>query len=296
MRKNWFAFILLAVILLSNCAGAGEHARVDERTPADHLARNLHALSENVKTSLKNNFNTKEVYVIVHPSYYIFFHKKPFEIPKSESKNMVQAFVETDFMDESPTMSLMKEYERTEMEFISSARKDNKIVLLVLPGKYLNSKQYLYKQSPDPYTKYLNDSTQGSENIFYIETKNSSSGKLRANDRVVVLDFLKRLGAKKIFVGGGYVGRCQKEFYTFLSSNSEPDIEISIIPELSAISPNDISDSGAKMLLTSDMRLNTWAAQYFIKNELLHELKVNITNLPTNSRISPENNQNNNSR
>ena len=75
MRKN-FALMLLVAILLSNCAGTGDHARVTDRVHVEHLARNLHDLSDNFKTALKNNFNTEEVYVIVHPSYYIFFNKK----------------------------------------------------------------------------------------------------------------------------------------------------------------------------------------------------------------------------
>jgi hypothetical protein len=54
-----------------------------------------------------------------------------------------------------------------------------------------------------------------------------------------------------VLIGGGYIGRCQREFYTQLKSYlGQGSMPIFIVPEYSTISPDDISDSEARYIVT----------------------------------------------
>lgn len=271
-------FLLVTQFLVS-CASMEREETVSDDGKPDLLIRNLYDLFPDYKTHLKG-VTTDKVYVIVHPSYYLFFHKKPFHVAADNSKNVVETFVTSEYTGKSAVITLMKEYERSEMKFIGSANQEKRLVILVLPGGYLESKNYLYKNGPDEYTRYLNEFSGGSDSILYIETRSTFTGKIGKSGRTLLLDFLKKIGAKEIYIGGGYVGRCQEEFYK-LAAKIWPEDQIALIPELSAFSPNDITDSTAKMLLTADNRMNTWAMKYFIKNGGVKTLKgdVNIKNL-----------------
>jgi hypothetical protein len=275
MSNRFLGIIVIGIFFATGCAGVGGIKNTAYTHNPQLSATNLRDLPSDFEKNLKGKINAEELYVFVHPSYFIFFHRNKLGLAKKASGNLVQTFINMKFLDERPKLRLMKEYERTEMEFLSSAARDGKLVLLVLPGGYLNSKQYVYRNGTDEYTRYLNDVTQRSDTVFYIETISSTSGKLDEYDEQLLVRFLKKAGVKKIYIGGGYVGRCQKEFYKFVSRVWPMD-DVAIVPEISSFSPHDVSDSTAKMLLTSDMKLNILAAQYYIKNSVLRELDVNL--------------------
>ncbi|MGE5893563.1 MAG: hypothetical protein ACM34I_05865, partial [bacterium] len=170
---------------------------------------------------------------------------------------------------------LLQEYERREMEFLSSSVSQNRIIITVLPGKYLLSKNYNYTGVSDEYSRYLNDVAQDSPFLFYVETKNTNTGRLNDREMNALLNFIREMNPISIFIGGGYIGRCQEQFHDALTK-ALPNAPVSVVPELSAISPNDITESTAKMLLTSDKKLNKWALNYFLKNGGLKKFKVNI--------------------
>lgn len=281
-----FIHICIALSLMASftgCAGIkADHHANDYRTDAPKgknalNIQNLHDLTYASIEELRKNVGIREVYIIVHPSYYIFFDKKPFRVRPDKTKNAVQSFLNTEFRDSESVIHLLKDYEREEMKLFTSSQKNERIIILVLPGRYGQSKQYLYKNGHDEYARYLNDATRDSASVFYIESKNASSGKISEFDKSVLIDFLKKLGVKKVLIGGGYVGRCQEEFYKMLSESWNEE-DMAIIPEISAFSPNDITDSTAKMLLTADRKINPRAAKYFIKNGGLETLgkKLNV--------------------
>jgi hypothetical protein len=91
---------------------------------------------------------------------------------------------------------------------------------------------------------YLNTLVSGGNTLYYVLSETSSSGTLPANDMVNMYVFLQAINAKKIMVGGGYIGRCQREFYEQLSKY----IDVSrtfIVPEVSTISLEDVTDEEA---------------------------------------------------
>jgi len=208
---------------------------------------------------------TDEAYIIVHPSYYVFFQKKPFHLAPSADKTLVELFTEMNFPSENTLLNLMKQYESMEMDFISTSKNENKLVILVVPGQYRRSRSYLYKSVSDEYARYLNSVASSADSVFYIESTETDSGKIAEKDMRILTDMLTSLGVQNVFVGGGYIGRCQEEFYRSFSKEW-PENNMALIPELSAFSPRDLSDATARMLLTNELTLNTNAMNYFIRN------------------------------
>lgn len=274
--KSFFLGIL-TVALLSGCAGVDRTETYSRPHKPSLSIKNVHDLSESFIREISSSADTKDVFFLVHPSYYIFFHENPFYLTPGGPKNAVQTFIESSLSETSPIVRLMKDYEQKEMEFIASAGNNKKIVILILPGNYQNAKQFRYRNEVDEYARYINESSGTSTTVFYIESTHSTTGKIDPYDQKALVNFLKKIDAQRIFLGGGYIGRCQEEFYKFLME-VWPEEKLAIIPEISAFSPNDISDSTAQMLMNAENRLDPRAAKYFLKNGGLESLskKINI--------------------
>lgn len=272
--------ILLLVFFLAGCATLEPEPVISSHPKPALRIKNIHSVNADFIQNLIKTAATDEVYFIVHPSYYLFFHENAVQTARNDSLNVVQVFINSVLPQSPPLLQLMREYERSQMEFISSSKMKKRIVILVLPGGYLNSKQYTYQQGTDEYARYLNQFANDSDTLLYLESVTTTSGRLTVYDQRALQNFLKEIGVAKILVGGGYVGRCQEEFYKYLLE-SWPENKLAIVPELSAFSPSDISESTAKMLLTSEKKLNPWAVKYFLKNGGLKNLssKVNIRSL-----------------
>jgi len=239
----------------------------------------IHELPEGFETELKDRVNTTNVFIIVHPSYYLFFGKNNPLPVIDPGRNVVATFINTDMVDQRPFIDLMKLYERTEVEFFSNTSDEPRLIILVMPGRYLSSKIYMYRGGDDEYARYLNEVISDKDAVFYVESIRSSTGKMSKRSRRALKKFLWKIKARNIYIGGGYVGRCQKEVYKIVSK-MWPDDRIAIIPDISSFSPRDVSDSTAKMLLTNDTKLNTWSASYYIKNGILKNFEVNLKNFP----------------
>lgn len=267
---------LLCLLVVSSCTHLDTLLEETPVAPVSINVKNLRNLPEGFAEKLEKTLNTETVYFIVHPSYYVFFHEKPFQIIPDDSNNVVETFIGATTLPPNSIVHLLREYQQNERDFIASAEDDKRIVILVLPGRYLNSKDYIYKNgATDEYARYLNDTTRNAKTVFYIESKSTSTGKLNQDELDILLNFLQKIGARRIYIGGGYIGRCQEQFYDTLVKVSS-DSTVAIVPEISAISPSDITDSTAKMLLTPDMKLNTWSLNYFIKNKGLKSLRNNV--------------------
>lgn len=283
MKFKTLALVAL-LMLLGSCVGL-ELRDKPYNASAQHLSTIPHisAVSGEFAERLKQRVNTDRVYIIVHPSYYLFFHKKPFTINRDETKNVVETFINPDFPDASPIVKLMKAYHHAESDFISSSQKSRRLVILLLPGGYQSARQYLYKGDSDEYARYINDFIGDSETVLYLESENASSGVIRKSDLDTLLALFRRLGTKTILLGGGYVGRCQEEFYK-LMSRVWPEEYLAVVPEISAFSPDDISDSKANMFLNPDKSLNVLAVQYFLRSGTLASMRKNV-NVRTLSTI-----------
>jgi len=277
--KNIFRLIILIILSGFGCAGSPNQASQGEKPPLE--IANLRDIPQDALEELSKKFDGSEVYIVVHPSYYIFFHEKGRDILPDEQKSLVETFVETEYGD-TGVLYLMKEYQKAEMQLISSAKDKKRLVVLLIPGHYTTSSHYIFKDGQDGYAQYINGLTRDTDSVFYIESKSVNSGKMLEDDQKALLNFLSKIRAQKVYIGGGYIGRCQKDFYNFLSK-AWSENNIAIIPEISAFSPEDLSDSTARMLLTSNMKLNSSVVNSFITNgrvKRLETIRPNVKNIP----------------
>ncbi len=189
------------------------------------------------------------VYIFVHPSYYLFFHAKKPVITRNQDHppgSIVDAFLAESYND--AVMRLEQQQQQNEKRFIEYLTTSERLVILVLPREYARSTNYAYGEGPDEYARYLNEIANGSPSILYIESETSSSGKLLSSDLIPLLSFLEAADAKSILIGGGYVGRCQKEFYHYITSFALSGT-YAIVPEISTFSPEDVSEMMASRFL-----------------------------------------------
>jgi len=217
------------------------------------------------------------VYIFVHPSYYLFFHaQNPRFVrgPDDLSNSIVDIFLQNS--PYNAVTQLEQEQQKNEKSFMEYLTTGEKLVILILPRDYLHSANYGYIHGPDEYARYLNGIANGASSILYIESASSSSGKLFADDLIPLLSFLKAVGARTVLIGGGYVGRCQREFYQYVT-NFEFAGTYYLVPELSTFSPEDISEKTASGFI-GNFKLNPQSRDEFV---LLHTPgDVNIQHLP----------------
>jgi hypothetical protein len=176
--------------------------------------------------ALPEKSELNEIYIFVHPAYSMFF--------RDLNKDL--------YTDEK--FSLLKNQFDHEEQVIEAQITAGKIVVLVLPGNYLND-----SFAPQGYVSYLNALTQGGASLYYVLSETSSSGSLAANDLVSLYQFLQTLNAKTVMIGGGYIGRCQREFYDQLTNYLDGSRAF-IVPEISTISPEDVTDDEALKIVS----------------------------------------------
>ena len=101
-------------------------------------------------------------------------------------------------------------------------------------------------------------------------------GALLEEDRRRLLKFLFAVKVKQILVGGGYVGRCLEDLYKEVEQYYSAD-KIYVVPEITALSPVDVTSSLAADLLldngqidiarlTSGIRANVFGNQAVTPN------------------------------
>jgi hypothetical protein len=78
--------------------------------------------------------------------------------------------------------------------------------------------------------------------------------------------FLQQVRADKILIGGGFIGRCQREFYNQMAAYLEK-VTAYIVPEISSISPDDISTPEASEILESLQRRDYSPIRRFIEKK-----------------------------
>lgn len=210
------------------------------------------------------------VYIIVHPAYYAFFHsKKPLieRTPENRPLSIVDLFLGNVY--DTSVIRYMQEQTRNEKNFIEYLSMKGNLVILVLPRNYLQHPSYSYgseSSEHDEFARYINEISNGAESVLYMESNSPTGGKLLPQDQVMLFSFLSRVGAEKILIGGGYVGRCQGEFYNYVTTYATMGNYL-IVPEISVFSPEDISEKKAELLLSAE-RDNSLIASSFISHRM----------------------------
>ncbi len=169
--------------------------------------------------------NNRNVVFMVHPGYSLFF--------RSRERNL-HSEVKYD---------LLKLQLDNETASIRKMAQAGQTVILVIPGNYQRE-----SIAPLSYTYFLNSLAEGSRSVSYIYSESASSGTLSMDSMVTLYRYLQNMRVDRVLIGGGYIGRCEREFYSQLATYID-NIRSYIVPELSSVSPDDIDDKEARAML-----------------------------------------------
>jgi hypothetical protein len=179
--------------------------------------RKLSDIPKEEYSSYRKYLHRDGVYIIVHPGYYAFIQNKQplplWEYAKGfPPHNVVERFSENMAPDDL-SIKIMIEQEKVLRDFIEFMSKEKKLVILILPGDYKNHLSYGYVKGHDEYARYINELTNMSESVIYMESKEYNNGFLNNENLEVMTAFLGAVGAKTVKLGGGYIGKCLNNFY-----------------------------------------------------------------------------------
>jgi hypothetical protein len=197
-----------------------------------------------------------EVYVIVHPAYAVFFQNL-------SKKN----FAEVKYR-------LLKKQFETEKEFIAKQAASGATIILVLPGKTSDG---VFPATYPSYRDYLNKTAGAGSSVFFIYSDSSSSGAIPQNEMMSLYYFIRGLRPAKVMVAGGYIGRCQQEFYDELTNYIDKS-QVFIVPQLSTISPDDVTEKEAEQILNGLEQQDYTLVKQFIDKRT--GASANILQLP----------------
>jgi len=181
-----------------------------------------------------------DVSIIVHPAYALYIDR------------------ELDEQYPAVKWRLMKEQFEREANYISEQARLDNIVVLILPAGSLSR-----VVGSSSYAAYLNKTTGRKTSVFYMYSETIVSGNLSAQDIATLCDFLQVVKSQRLLIGGGYIGRCQGELYRQIVKYCAAT-KIYIVPEISTISPADISDEEASDIFRSVMRRDYSPVREFI--------------------------------
>jgi hypothetical protein len=231
-RRSFIRAFLLALVVVSfaGCATL-------EDLPAKRFSENLSAypgtadplkiaeLSPQTVDSIPAGSRNGSVIIIVHPAYALFFRE---EHKSRYSQEMYD---------------LLKYQLESEAQFIRSIARSGIPVILVLPGNYQQE-----SVAPLSYTAYVNTVTDGSPTVSYVYSESANSGSLETGSMVTLYGFLRAVGARDVLMGGGFIGRCQKELYSQMTTYMD-NRPVYIVPEISSLSPDDITTAESHNIL-----------------------------------------------
>ncbi|MBI4824043.1 MAG: hypothetical protein HY805_07435 [Nitrospirae bacterium] len=242
--------------------------------------RSLRTIAEKEYSEYKKYLDNGTVYIIVHPAYYPFFQHKKFADEDGEfSKgNVVERLLS--IPAQNLIFSVLQAQERRMRDFLEYKSTEEKLIIIILPRNYQKYSGYIYKSGPDEYTRYLNEVTNESESVFYLDSRTSTRGYLKEDDTIKLVEFLAAINAKKVLIGGGYVGRCLEDFYVDFSETYGTD-SLYMVPELSDISPKELNGHLAVSLLKPDGTIDILTATENLKSNIYgaQDIRPNVMNL-----------------
>ncbi len=193
-----------------------------------------------------------EIYVVVHPAYGVFFQNLDRE-PLAEIK-----------------YRLLKKQFETEKNFIAGQAASGATLILVLPGKTTDGD---FPRTYPSYRAYLNTTAGAGSSVFFIYSGTSSSGAIPQDEMMSLYYFIRGLKPERVMVAGGYIGRCQREFYNELTNYIEKS-QVFIVPQLSTISPEDVTEKEAERILNGLERQD-----YTLVKQLIDKRTGNTANI-----------------
>jgi hypothetical protein len=257
-----------------------------KRSYSDLLVRRMGNVSEREYKEYAGYLDNGVAYVVVHPAYFPFFHgfkrlgDTPEEGPYTE-ENVIEKFLA--LTPNNARFAVLQAQERRTRDFIEYVSTRGKLLIVIVPKNYSNYKGYTYKGGMDEYKRYLNEITNMSKSVLFVESKSPNKGYVTEEDSVRLMEFLLSINAKGVYVGGGYVGRCLENFYTLLTKDFGTK-GVFLVPEMSDISPSELSDSLSNSILRQDGTLDTEVLTRLMKTNAyrVQETLPNVHNLGNN--------------
>lgn len=208
--------------------------------------------------SYKRFLNGSGIYIIVHPAFYTFFHTdmklSSFWDKKSyPEKNIVERFYDR-FTIYDMSLEILKEQERMLRDFLELFSTEKRLILLIIPGGYREHLSYGYVEGRDEYSRYINEITNMSESVIYLESVSYEAGRISKDDMGMLMEFLKELEIKTVLLGGGYVGKCLDQFYGDLIMSFDYD-NVYYVAEITQVSPENLNNKWGRYLLSKNGRI-----------------------------------------
>lgn len=204
----------------------------------------------------------RRAYIIVHPAFYAFFMNARILSSRNDlivppSKNIVERLYEQDDASSvfDRSLDVMQEQEMALRDFMETTSTEKKLVIIVLPKDYRKYLSYGYIEGLDEYVRYINEITNMSDSVVYMESASYHVGNLTEEDAKTLAAFLKAIDSQTVMIGGGFVGRCLEGFYGSLTKEFDKD-RIYVMREVSALSADDLTEAKADNLITKTGRLN----------------------------------------
>lgn len=230
--------------------------------------RNLNDIPASDYASYGRYVTDGEVYIVVHPGYFPLFDKWHIPPPADVREN---SFPELNLPDrltvnlpsDNIPYRVAREQNRILRDFLEFMSEEDKLVVLILPRDYKNNLTYGYQPGRDEYARFINEITNRSESIVYIESDTATSGYLIDKDLDVLANFLDAAGVKTIKLGGGFLAKCLDNFYGSIRNKFAYEA-IAYVPEITAISPAEDMVTNEVALLDKEGRINMKAIRKYI--------------------------------
>jgi len=238
------------------------------------MIKNLSEIEERDYPLFNKYLDNGAVYIVVHPAYYTFFQDPDVRYDNDPGKNPMHAMDR--FLSEpaySSKSRLIKVQEKMLRDFLEYKSTEKKLVILILPRGYRNYQAYRYKDRKDEFMRFLNSVTNGSESVLYVYSKKPNRGSLTEKEKKRLSRFLYSARTTNIILGGGYAGRCVEDFYKDIDHYFAEE-KIAIHPEITAMSPSDITDSFASEVLLPDGTLNLKKLSFRVRTNTLGNEEV----------------------
>ena len=255
--RNWgllLTFFALPVLF----AGCSAHSIVDPAVqfadilkdyPPTREALTIQQITTPLAGTALAHPDAVDVTIMVHPAYSLFIDKDLDE-QYSEAK-----------------LGLMKKQLEHEAKFMSDQAQFGNVVVLILP------RDSVPDNAASAYVTYLNRTTHGKNSVVYFYSETRESGNLEANDVATLCGFLEAVKVRKLLIGGGYIGRCQGELYGQIIDYCSPK-EIYIVPEISSVSLEDISEREAVRMYTGVLNQDYAQVREFILKHTVGDIKT----------------------
>jgi hypothetical protein len=218
------------------------------------MVRRLINVSSSEYPNYRKYLDDGAAYIVVHPAFFTFFHYTKKKKRRNDTEDMYKLNI-VEFLlrinPSTPQFAVLQAQERRMRDFLEFKSTQKKLVIIVIPKNYNSYSGYTYRNMQDEYRRFLNEASNFSSSVLFVESRSPNRGYLTDDDAVKLMEFLLSIKADKVFVGGGYVGRCLEDFYGLITQEYGTK-GIFVVPELSDISPRELNSSMASSLLQSD--------------------------------------------